>query len=208
MEITLIGEKDGKIKLDDSIFGSEVNKELLLQAVRIYQSALRLGTASTKGRGAVSGGGRKPWRQKGTGRARQGSTRSPVWVGGGVAHGPHPKDWSLKLTAKMKRAALISALSDKAANKNLHVVNSFPETIDKTGTLSKLIKSYKVEGRILIPISESEKSIYKFGKNIKSLRIIPEKELNAYEILKAKNVLLSKKTAEEISKNLKVAEEK
>lgn len=202
MKVALIsvnGEKTaGQVNLTEEIFGGKVNEDLVAQYMRVSSANLRQGTAATKGRGAVRGGGRKPWRQKGTGRARQGSIRSPLWVGGGVAHGPHPKDWSLKLPAKMKRRALLSVLADKACSNMIFVVKSFSEKWEKTKDLNMALKNWKINRPILLVLGKEEKSLGRLGRNLSFLEILPVSSVNASAILRARSLLFSQDGLKEL----------
>lgn len=194
------GEKTtGKVDLAEEVFGGVVNEDLVAQYVRVYRANQRQGTAATKGRGAVRGGGRKPWRQKGTGRARQGSIRSPLWVGGGVAHGPHPKAWSLSLPAKMKRGALLSVLSDKAQAGMIFVVKKFPSTWTKTKDLWQFVEGWKKEARpFLLLLGQEEKKLGRLGRNLSFVEILPVKAVNPYAVLRAQSLLFSQEGLKEL----------
>jgi len=190
---TQAGEKlKTKVDLDDRIFGVEPNEDLLAQYVRVYLANQRQGTAKVKTRGEVSGGGRKPWRQKGTGRARHGSIRSPLWVGGGVAHGPKPKDWSLKMPRKMRRKALFSALSKKLKEEGILVLNKLELPEVKTKKLAKILSKLPVKDKILIALDKVDKNIILSARNIAGVKTIPAKDLNAYEVLNARTIIFPK----------------
>ncbi len=181
-----------KVELNDQIFGIKPSEDLLAQYVRVYRANRRRGTAKVKTRGEVRGGGRKPWRQKGTGRARHGSIRSPLWVGGGTVHGPQPKDWSLKMPKKMKRKALFSALSQKLKQEGILVLNKIElkgiRTKDLVGILSKL----PVKDKILIALDKIDKNVILSARNIAGVKAIQAKDLNAYEVLDTKTLILPK----------------
>jgi large subunit ribosomal protein L4 len=198
------GKSVGKQKLEEAVFGVEPNRTALNQYVRVFMANKRQGTSKAKTRGEVSGGGKKPWAQKGTGRARQGSTRSPVWVKGGVAHGPKPRNHSLSLPAKMKRDAFVSALSIKAKNGNLKILEKLdPKKISKTKDISAILKSLKLAGGVLFVVSERNENILRSGRNIKGVEISIADNLNAFEILNADEVLFVKEALEKIQKKYK-----
>ena len=190
---TQTGEKlKTKTDLNDQIFGIKPNPELLAQYVRVYQANQRQGTVKTKTRGEVRGGGRKPWRQKGTGRARHGSTRSPIWVGGGTAHGPQPKDWSLTMPKKMRRKALFSALSQKVKHEGILILDKLELKGIKTKELKEVLDKLPVKDKILIALDRIDERIILSARNLPKVKTIQAKDLNAYEILDTRTVLFSK----------------
>lgn len=190
--IDLSGEKEAtKVTLSEDIFGGSVNGDLLAQYVLVHRSATRAGTAATKDRGDVRGGGRKPWRQKGTGRARQGSIRAPQWVGGGVAHGPHPKDWTLRLPVKMRRGALLSALADKGRAGKILVIAGFSKKWTKTRELHYALKIAGVEPPYLLVLGKTDKSLLRLGRNLGYLKMQSPSAVAAYDVLRAKVLLFS-----------------
>lgn len=193
-----LGEKTGKIELNARIFGVDINPTLMAQAVRVYLNNQRRGTASTKSRGEVSGGGKKPWRQKGTGRARQGSTRAPHWIKGGVAHGPKPKDWSLELPKKMRRAALFSALSDKVKEGKLVVLDTLDIKEIKTKVIVSILEKLPVKGKVLVILPEKNETVYLSARNIKNVKVGIAKDLNTYETMNADNLLMLKNSLAKI----------
>lgn len=187
------GDKlDKKVELDPSIFAIEPNPDLVAQYARVYLANQRQGAAATKTRGDVSGGGKKPWRQKGTGRARHGSIRSPIWVGGGVSHGPQPKDWSLKMPKKMRRKALFSTLSQKAKDKKIVVLEKLALKEFKTKKIVELLSKIKVEGKILLILSKVDEKVIKSAENILGVKTIQAKDLNAYVVLNSDWVVVEK----------------
>ncbi|MFH1896494.1 MAG: 50S ribosomal protein L4 [bacterium] len=175
------------------LFASKINMPLIAQYVRVYLANQRQGTASTKDRGEVSGGGKKPWRQKGTGRARHGSIRSPIWVGGGVAHSPKPRDWSLKMPPKMRRQALLSALA-LCESKGAVYTFAVP-ALEKISTkeMSAFLTDKKIIGSSLLVLpdfkAESGKKVRLSGRNIKGVSTVTVAFLNAYIVMRAKNVV-------------------
>ena len=195
------GEKlKTQIELNDQIFGIAPNVDLMAQYVRVYRSNQRQGTVKTKTRGEVSGGGRKPWRQKGTGRARHGSIRSPIWVGGGTVHGPQPKDWSLQMPKKMKRKALFSALSQKAGQEGILVLSKLELKGIKTSDLAKILSKLPVKDKALIALEGMNENVILSARNLSGVKTIQVKDLNAYEVLDTKTAIFSKEA-------LKVLEE-
>ncbi len=179
----LAGKKVGSTDLPDAWFGGPVNIAVMHQVVTAQLAAARQGTHKTKTRGEVRGGGAKPWRQKGTGRARQGSTRSPQWVGGGVAHGRVPKDWSVRVNKKVKRAALRSALSDRADNQLVTVVRDLsfdaPRTKDAVAALSAL----GLEGRVLVVLAERDEATMRSFRNLPDVHTLVVDQLNTHDVV-------------------------
>jgi len=186
------GEKVGKVELPEEIFKTKINPDLMAQAVRVYLTNQRQGNASTKRRGEISGGGRKPWRQKGTGRARHGSIRSPIWVKGGVAHGPKPKDWSLKLSKKMKKAALFSALSQKHEEKNIKIIERLDFKKPKTKTAKDLLKILKLEKKVLIVLPKKEENTYLSFRNLLGIDSVIVNQISTYTVLDHEHILMTK----------------
>ena len=180
-------------KLDEAIFGIEPNIPVMHQVVTAQLAARRAGTHSTKTRAERRGGGAKPWRQKGTGRARQGSIRSPQWRGGGIAHGPKPRDYSQKTPKKMIKLALRSALSDRAADGKIIVVDSFGFDAPKTSDAVKAIDSLGLtdEGRVLIVLDGDDANTALSFRNIPNVHVLPSGELNAYDVLVADTVVFT-----------------
>jgi large subunit ribosomal protein L4 len=198
---TQTGEKlKTKVELNDQIFGIEPNADLLAQYVRVYRANQRQGTVKTKTRGEVRGGGRKPWAQKHTGRARHGSIRSPIWKGGGTVHGPQPKDWSLTMSKKMKRKALFSALSQKVKEEGILVLNKLDLKEIKTKALEEILDKLPVKDKILIALDKIDEKIILSARNLVGVETVQTKDLNAYEILDNKTIIFLKNS-------LKVLEE-
>jgi large subunit ribosomal protein L4 len=190
--LNLKGEKLEQIELRDDVFGFEYNPLVLSQYVRVYQTNQRQGTSSTKTRSEVSGGGVKPRAQKGSGRARQGSTRSPIIVGGGVAHGPKPKNYTLNLNKNMKRNALKSALSMRMKEGKIVVIDNVAMEKPKTKDFFEALKKIKVSGKAsLIWIGDCENFI-KSARNIPEINLINVKSLGAYDVMKTKNTVFLK----------------
>jgi large subunit ribosomal protein L4 len=172
-----------KVTVADSAFGAEVKAHLFHQVVRMQLANRRRGTASTKTRGQVSGGGRKPWRQKGTGRARQGSTRSPVWRGGGVALGPTPRDYAYRLPKKVRRGALCSALSMKAQEGMLKVIDHIDIGEPKTKLMVGFLKSLGVEKTALILLSHDTPNVQLAARNLPYVKVLRIEGVNVYDLL-------------------------
>jgi large subunit ribosomal protein L4 len=181
----------GEITLDPNVFDVEIKEYLLPDMVRYQLAGRRAGTACTKTRVEVKGGGKKPWKQKGTGRARSGSRTSPLWRGGGVVFGPKPRDYSFKLNKKVSRQALAVALSAKKSTDNLMVLDDFPMEIIKTKNFLRVMKNLNV-GNGLIVLSEQDENLYKSARNIKDFKILPVEGLNVYDILLHEKLVLLK----------------
>lgn len=177
------GAKIGDVELSAALFGAEVNKVVLHESVVNYLANQRQGTQSTKTRTEVAGGGKKPFRQKGTGRARQGSTRAPQWIKGGVALGPKPRDYSYTINKKVKKLAMISALSAKAEDGGVMVIDKLAMDEIKTKTISDMLKTMGVEGKALIVTNEMEKNVYLSARNIAGVKASYVGMLNVYDIL-------------------------
>jgi len=190
----LTGSKTGTVDLDPQTFGLDPNVAVMHQVVTAQLAARRSGTQSTKTRAEVRGGGAKPWRQKGTGRARHGSIRSPQWRGGGVALGPKPRDYSQKTPKKMVRLALKSALSDRAASERVVVVDEWNFELPKTKTALAALDALDVEGRVLIVVNQNDLNTWKSFANLDRVHVISPGELNAYDVLVNDWVVFAKST--------------
>lgn len=194
---TADGSKKGTVDLESDIFGIEPNTAVMHQVVTAQLAAARAGTHSTKTRSEVRGGGRKPWRQKGLGRARHGSIRSPQWVGGGVAHGPKPRDYSQRTPKKMKRLALRSALSVRAADDKIKVVESFDIWEQpKTKKAVSLLESMGIEGKVLLLAENHEKVAIKSFRNLKDVIASNVGQANTYDVLWADTIIMSQGSLE------------
>ena len=180
----MAGNKQGEMELSATVFGAEVNEPVLHSVVRAYLLNQRQGTQSTKTRAEVSGGGKKPWRQKGIGRARQGSTRSPQWVHGGIAFGPKPRSWKVSINKKVKRIAMQSALSAKVADNELVVVDSIATGEFKTKKIVEMLKALGANKKALIVLPEVDKFVVKSASNIEGVKTAIPGTLNVYDILK------------------------
>lgn len=196
------GENIGSIELSDAIFNQEVNQSVLHQVVVNYLANQRQGTQSTKTRTEVRGGGIKPWRQKGTGRARQGSIRAPQWTGGGVALGPKPRDYRFRLNKKVRRLAVKSALSAKAQANEIIVIDGLKMDEIKTKTMAALLNKIGADTKTLIVTKENDNNVYRSARNIKNVEVTYVDTLNTYEILKADKFVASKDAIEKIEEVL------
>lgn len=189
--LNMKGEAAGKIELDDAIFGIEVNKHAVHMAVVQHLANRRQGTKSTKTRAEVRGGGAKPWRQKGTGRARQGSTRSPQWTGGGVVFAPKPRDFSFKLNKKLKRLALKSALTDKVQSDKLIVLDALALPEIKTKEMVGVCKNLDLS-KALIVMDGTNENVVKSARNIPGIKTAGVNTINVYDILNHDNLVITK----------------
>jgi large subunit ribosomal protein L4 len=197
MELNVIdrqGTPVEKVTVADHTFGAEVKAHLFHQVVRMQLANRRRGTASTKTRGEVSGGGRKPWRQKGTGRARQGSTRSPLWRGGGVALGPKPRDYAYHLPKKVRRAALSCALSLKVKEGLLKVVDRIDIAEPKTKQMVGFLRDLRVEKPALILLADDNPNVQLSGRNLPGVKVLRIEGVNVYEILAHDYIICAKDT--------------
>ena len=188
----IAGGKIGDMELNENIFGVEVNEGLLHQAVVLQLASQRLGTHSTKTRGFVKGGGRKPWRQKGTGRARAGSRRSPVWVGGGTVFGPHPRKYGFKMPRKQRRLAIKCALSDKVKSGDFLVVDGLNFDAPKTKQVVKMLGDFNVSDKSLFVTAEFLENVEKSVRNIQGAKAITAQGLNVYDILNHNKLFVAK----------------
>ncbi|MEX0834394.1 MAG: 50S ribosomal protein L4 [Actinomycetota bacterium] len=186
------GKKLGKQELSSELFEATVSVPLMHQVVVAGMAAVRRGTHSTKTRGEVRGGGRKPWRQKGTGRARHGSIRSPIWAGGGVAHGPQPRDHSMRVNRKMKRAALRSALSDALSGEKLAVVDALDFDEPKTKKALEVIEALELDGRVLFVLHEPRDVVERSFRNLPFVRVAYAASLSVYEVIAADRIVFTK----------------
>ena len=186
------GKKVASTDLADGVFGIEPNTFVVHQVVRSQQAARRSGTHSTLTRGKVSGGGKKPWRQKGTGRARQGSTRSPQWAGGGVVFGPHPRSYAFKVQNKVVKLAMRSALSAKFADEVLFVVDEFDFETPSTQKAVAILKALGITGRVTIVVSDGDINTMLSFRNVQKARVISASEANTYDLVDNSAVLFTK----------------
>ena len=189
--LNMEGKEVGTLELNDAVFGVEVNEHLVHMAVLQQLANNRQGTQKAKTRSEVRGGGRKPWRQKGTGHARQGSTRAPQWTGGGMVFAPVPRDYSFKINKKEKRAALKSVLTAAVQENKLIVVDELKLDEIKTKKFAEVMKNLKVD-KALVVINENDEKIVMSAKNIPSIKVFQIETINVYDILKYSNVVLTK----------------
>jgi len=179
----------GEIELEEAVFGAPVNEDVLYEVVRMQMATRRSGTASTKGRSDVSGGGKKPWRQKGTGRARAGHSRSPLWRGGGIIFGPHPRSYAFKVPRKVKRLALVSALSMKFREERMTVLRDFPLAEVKTKKFQEVIDGFGFK-KALFVIDGSQPALEKSSRNIPEVKMVRSEGINVYDLLKYEHLVL------------------
>jgi large subunit ribosomal protein L4 len=191
---TADGAANGDIKLDAEVFGIEPNLEVLHQVVTAQLAAARGGNAKTKTRSEVRGGGRKPWRQKGLGRARHGSIRSPIWTGGGIAHGPQPRSYAQRTPKKMKRLALRSALSARAAEAAIKVVDDIDWSAPKTKQAVSLLGAMEAKGKTLVVLNQLDGSAAKSFRNLAYVRMVEPGHLTAYDVLWSDQVVFTSHT--------------
>ena len=192
------GKKVSDIELADSVFGIEPNENIVHSVLKNYLANQRQGTQSTKTRAEVSGGGKKPWRQKGTGRARQGSTRAPQWIKGGVALGPKPRSYRYTVNKKERRLAIRSVLSSKVLEKELTVVDKLELKEIKTKSMVKALQALKVEGKTLIILPENDKNVVMSARNIKGVKTISANNINVFDLLKYSNLILPVDTVKKL----------
>ena len=187
----LSGEQSGEVTLSAEVFEQSPNEALLHQVMVAELANRRRGTASTKTRGEVRGGGRKPWRQKGTGRARVGSRRSPIWVGGGIVHGPRPRSYQQATPRKMKEQALRTALSTRCEAGEITVIEDLRLQEAKTGELARLLAPLELPGRALVVLAQSDPSVELAARNLAGIRITLPEELSAYQVLHCNRLVLT-----------------
>ena len=192
------GKVVDSVELSDAVFAVTPNEKVMHMAVVNFLANQRQGTQSTLTRAEVRGGGRKPWRQKGTGRARQGSTRAPQWTHGGVALGPKPRDYSYTLNKKVKRLAIVSALSDKAMNGNMVIVNDFAVTEYSTKAVVKMLGNLNVSGKTLLVQSVADTKVVKSAGNIPGVQTTVATSMNAYDTINANKLVVSLDAAKKL----------
>ena len=183
------GETVGEVTLLDTVFGITPNQQALYDVVKAQRAAMRQGTHKVKTRSEVRGGGRKPWRQKGTGRARQGSIRSPQWVGGGVVFGPTPRDYTLKVNRKVRRLALKSVLSSKVTDNNLFILDSLQIETGKTKNMVEVLNNLSLSGKVLIVLEQNDETISLASRNIPGVTVKTVDQASVYELLNATTLL-------------------
>jgi len=198
----LSNKKVGSVELSDEVFAAEVNEDLLYEAVRHYMAGQRRGTAKTKTRHEVAGSGKKLWRQKGTGRARMGSIRSPLWRHGGTTHGPQPRDYSYRLPRKMQLGALRSALTAKLRDGELRVVREFAVTEAKTKGMRKTLDTLEARKTVLLVDNSDNKNLDLASRNLPGVKLVASRDVNVYDLLGHQQVLLSEAAARKLSEGL------
>ena len=201
--VNISNEKVGEIELSASVFDLKVKEHLLHDIVRMQRAAKRAGNACTKTRVEVRGGGAKPWRQKGTGRARAGTNNSPIWRGGGVTFGPKPRDYSFKVNRKVKKQALAMAMSARLQEGNLVVVEDFVMDTIKTKEFVNIMKGFEFENCLIITDGANE-NVNKSARNVNGFKVLPTEGLNVYDILLHKKLILLKPAVETLEKRLMV----
>jgi large subunit ribosomal protein L4 len=199
----LSNEKVGELNLSDDVFGVELNESLIYYAVNNYLTNQRRGTVSTKTRGNVSGSGRKLWKQKGTGRARVSSLRSPLWRGGGNVHGPQPRDWVAQMPTKMKRGALKSALSERLREGALLVVDGFGLDDHKTKTFMAVAKNFGWDNKTLIVETAPEKNLILSSRNVQGVTVASNTNINIYDVLYHDKIVFTKDAINALEERLK-----
>jgi len=191
------GKEVGEIQLNDSIFGVEVSVEAMHQVVLAQLANKRQGTQSAKTRAEVRGGGIKPWRQKGTGRARQGSIRAPQWIHGGIVFAPKPRDYRVSVPKSMRRVAMKSALTSKVQDNEMIVLESLAFDAPKTKDMVKVLNAFETK-KTLIVVAESNENVYKSARNIPGVAVVPVNNINVYDILKYENLMITKDAVSKI----------
>ena len=195
----MAGAEVGELALNDAVFAVEVSKAVLHSAVRAYLLNQRQGTQSTLTRAEVSGGGKKPWRQKGTGRARQGSTRAPQWYHGGIAHGPKPREYGFSINKKVKRLALLGALSGKVAEDSFKVIDAITAETYKTKVMADMLKAVNAGKKALVVFAEKNEKAVASCRNIPGVKVAYTNTINVYDILNCDTVVIEKAATEKIT---------
>ena len=190
--LTADGKAGGKVDLADTLFGAPINESLIHQAVIRQMAGRRIGTADTQTRGEVTGGGKKPWRQKGTGRARQGSKSAPHWTGGGVVFGPHPRSYEQKMPAKMRRSALRGVLTSKQADGALRIVEGVDLEESRTKAMLARLTAWKAEGKVLLVLPTRDEAVERSCNNLREVRVILADSLNVIDLLEADTVVFTR----------------
>lgn len=190
-------KKVAEVDLNDAVFGAEVNEAVIHDVVKMQLASRRSGTASTKTRSDVSGGGKKPWRQKGTGRARAGTTRSPIWRGGGTVFGPHPRDYSYSIPKKVRKKALISALSMKFKENKMVILKDFPMEKISTRTFKSVVDLFSLK-KALFVLADNNEVLLKSSRNIKNVKMVRSEGINVYDILNHEHLILLEPSVKKI----------
>ncbi len=196
------GTTNGEIELNSDIFGIEPNENVVFDAVIMQRASLRQGTHAVKNRSAVSGGGRKPWRQKGTGRARQGSIRSPQWRGGGIVFGPTPRSYSYKLPKKVRRLAIKSVLSQKVLDNKLVVVEALQFDAPKTKEFAQVLSNLNVDTKVLVVVESSNDFALLAGRNIPNVTIVDETDVTVLDVVNNDKLLFTKAALSKVEEGL------
>ena len=196
--VDMAGKEVGSMELSEKVFAAQVDPSVLHSAVKVYLANQRQGTQSTLTRSEVSGGGRKPWRQKGTGRARQGSTRSPQWTHGGIALGPKPRSYRMTLNKKVRNAAMFGALSAKVAGSDMIVVNEIKTAEYKTKNMTAMLKAIGADCKSLVVLPEVDSAVIKSCANIPGVKTVQYNEINTYDILNADKVVIAEAAVKKI----------
>ena len=198
----IAGAQTGEMELNDSVFGVEVNEAVMRQAVLRQLANERLGTHATKTRGLVRGGGRKPWKQKGTGRARVGSTRSPLWVGGGTVFGPQPRSYEQKMPRKARRLAVKSALSDKVNTNELFVLDEIVLAAPKTKEVVKVVDNFKFSGEKVLFITDGDEVMARRARNLQGVKSVSTENMNIFDLLHYTKLFITKSAVAKIEEVL------
>jgi large subunit ribosomal protein L4 len=200
--LDLNNNKVGSVELADAVFGAPINEDLLYEAVRHYLASRRRGTASTKTRHEVAGSGKKLWKQKGTGRARMGSIRSPLWRHGGTTHGPQPRDYSYHLPRKMQLGALRSALSAKLRDGELRVVREFAVSEPKSRLMRQALTTLEAKKTVLVVDNSDNRNLQLSSRNLEGVKLVTSRDVNVYDLLGHEQILLSEAAAAKLSEGL------
>jgi large subunit ribosomal protein L4 len=200
--LDLNNNKVGSVELADAVFGAPINEDLLYEAVRHYLASRRRGTAATKTRHEVAGSGKKLWKQKGTGRARMGSIRSPLWRHGGTTHGPQPRDYSYHLPRKMQLGALRSALSAKLRDGELRVVREFAVSEPKSRLMRQALTTLEAKKTVLVVDNSDNRNLQLSSRNLEGVKLVTSREVNVYDLLGHEQILLSEAAAAKLSEGL------
>ncbi|MBN1365247.1 MAG: 50S ribosomal protein L4 [Syntrophaceae bacterium] len=190
-------KKVAQVDLNDAVFGAEVNEAVIYDVVKMQFASRRSGTASTKTRSDVRGGGKKPWRQKGTGRARAGTSRSPIWRSGGIVFGPHPRDFSYSIPRKMRKKALISVLSMKFKDNKMLILKDFPMEKISTKTFKNVFDLFELK-KALFVLDDNNEALLKSSRNIKNVKMIRSEGINVYDILNHEHLILLEPSVKKI----------
>ncbi len=196
--LSVDGKKVKELELNENVFGIEPNENVVHSVIVNYLANQRQGTQNTKTRAEVSGGGRKPWRQKGTGRARQGSIRAPQWIKGGIALGPRPRSYSYKINKKEKRLAIKSILSSKVTEKELVVLDKLELKEIKTANMVKVLNNVKAEGKTLILLPANDMKVLRSARNIEGVKTLTVDTINAYDLVKYNNLVVTEDTVKKL----------